>query len=131
MVTQAEKSNNGHKPFAPDAFNPGSALKPGHSVGDAYKLIETQDKVRDFLMKSKVQNSDKAIQAAMALYYCEHNGLDDEKNLVLNALALFCSIEAERARMLLQGIIGVLENEKPRQQSNFWGKRSAESNNKE
>jgi hypothetical protein len=130
MVTQATALTTPAQTKAhhPDAFNPGSVLRPGHNGTEARILIETKNAERDFLMKVDLPDHDKALQAAMALDYCRHNGLDDEREMVLDALAAMCSVQARRAGMLLQGIVGVLLGEQNKQRNGFWGKRAAESN---
>jgi len=101
------KTNGSSKgTYTPDGFAAGSTLRPKGSPGDAKELIETKRQRPQRINEIRPRESGEATKAGMQFTGAATTSgkNSDEEDLVLDILALRCSVKAKRIQVLLQGI---------------------------
>ena len=112
MTQDIQVGGNGHKPtYAPNAYAPGSVLRPGEG-GNADKIIlEIGKEERGLLMKADFINDEHVKKAVLAIQEAREFHLTTLENMIWDTIAGFVSINGKRTNQYVTLRTGVWQME--------------------
>ena len=106
-----QNKGNGNKTYKPDAYAPGSVLRPGQQGSEAKIIMETGKEERGIYFKGDFDNADEVKAVLLAYKEADKYHIQWLKEMILDYVAAKTSIKARRTNTFATILTGVWNSE--------------------